>query len=167
MQTKSDAQQVGACAPGVTEKGEAGTATSLIGSGAVGFSDGPWRSVHFSRVSGHKIETVEDVANTLAASARFSDRAELHGVALDREHRNIVCFTGNGEHSEANARLIAAAPALYEALAAWLLFAEAHFPEFDLEPCDSETLCPKCEPAGCITMKIERARAAIKLARGE
>lgn len=48
-----------------------------------------------------------------------------------------------------------------EALEQWIAFAEANLGEFDVEECDSETLCPRCQNSGCITLKITETREAI------
>lgn len=52
---------------------------------------------------------------------------------------------------------------LREALADWLHYATEALSEFDDDDdcSESETLCPKCQVAGCITMKIQLARAAL------
>lgn len=52
--------------------------------------------------------------------------------------------------------------ALVAALKGWLAFAEEELGEFDLEECESEKLCPKCESSGCINLKIRNARAALE-----
>lgn len=74
-------------------------------------SEGPFEFAWFCRHSGERIQTVADVIETLALSAEKSTRAELYGVCLAErdEHgkQMVVCYTGNGPRSEANARLIA------------------------------------------------------------
>lgn len=74
-------------------------------------SEGPFEFAWFCRHSGEPIETVADVVETLALSAEQSTRGELYGVALAERDENgqqiVVCYTGNGPRSEANARLIA------------------------------------------------------------
>ena len=80
---------------------------------------------------------------------------------------NICSINTDRVEQEANARLIAAAPELLAALRDWLDFAEETLSEFDVEPCDAETLCPKCQPAGCINLKMQLARAAIAKATTE
>lgn len=78
---------------------------------------GPWLYTNFLRPDGKDIRTVEDVAETVAFSARRSDRAELWGATLDDNPDGdgcptVVCYTGNGPNAHNNARLIAAAPEL-------------------------------------------------------
>lgn len=83
---------------------------------------GPWSYTWFCKPDGQPIETVDDVAETIAGSARHSTRAELFGVTLDdanedeRGQATVVCYTGNGPNAHNNARLIAAAPDLLQAL---------------------------------------------------
>ena len=72
----------------------------------------------------------------------------------------------HGQFAKTDALKIAAAPELLAALRDWLGFAEETLSEFDVEPCDAETLCPKCQPAGCINLKMQLARAAIAKAEG-
>jgi len=80
----------------------------------------PWQAAHFTRHDGAPIETVEDVAETVAQSARASDGLTLYGVTAGSPDRDgavkVVCFTGNGPMSAAHAALIAAAPELLAAL---------------------------------------------------
>ena len=82
---------------------------------------GPWINTFFCKRDGAPIETVEDVAETIAGSARYSERAELFGVSLDDAAQNpdgrstVVCYTGNGPNAHNNARLMAAAPELLKA----------------------------------------------------
>jgi hypothetical protein len=81
---------------------------------------GPWEYTEFTKPGGEPIASVGDVAETVAFSARQSQRAELFGVSLSApgEDRRavVVCYTGNGPNSHNNARLIAAAPELLAAL---------------------------------------------------
>lgn len=83
---------------------------------------GPWVNSYFSKPDGSPIVTVDDVAETIAGSARHSARAELFGVTLDDASTHeagratVVCYTGNGPNAHNNARLIAAAPDLLAAL---------------------------------------------------
>ena len=80
-------------------------------------SPGPWHWSFFCRADGQPIQSVDDVAETIAGSARHSDRAELFGVTRNSpDGRSVVCYTGNGPNSHNNALLIAAAPELLEAL---------------------------------------------------
>ena len=90
-----------------------------------------------------------------------------------------VCVSENDIHdssyynsrpeSNANAKLIAAAPDLFEALKELLVYANEHLSEFDVDgdECVIESehdLCPKCRPIGCIQLKIREARAALRKA---
>jgi hypothetical protein len=83
---------------------------------------GPWIWSFFCKPDGAPIQTVDDVAETIAGSARYSERAELYGVTLndadqhDDGRATVVCYTGNGPRAHINARLIAAAPELLDAL---------------------------------------------------
>ena len=74
-------------------------------------SEGPFEFAWFCRHDGEPIQTVADVVETVGLSAKKSTRAELFGVALaerDEDGKQIVvCYTGNGPRSEANAQLIA------------------------------------------------------------
>jgi len=85
---------------------------------------GPWLNTYFCKPDGEPILTVQDVADTIAGSAHHSERAELFGVSLDDAKSDpdgratVVCYTGNGPNAHNNARLIAAAPELLEALRA-------------------------------------------------
>ena len=99
---------------------------------------GPWLYTNFLRPDGKDIRTVEDVAETVAFSARRSDQAELWGATLDDNPDGdgcptVVCYTGNGPNAHNNARLIAAAPellaALQGALVALDLFAKQFPPD--------------------------------------
>jgi hypothetical protein len=73
----------------------------------------PWTFTYFTKPDGSDIKTPQDVADTTAFSALRCEGTTLCGVTLDElddEGRTVViCYTGNGPHSEANARLIAAA----------------------------------------------------------
>ena len=73
----------------------------------------PWTLTYFTKPDGSEIKTPQDCADTVAFSALQCDGTRLWGVTLaekDSEGRTLViCYTGNGPHSEANARLIAAA----------------------------------------------------------
>lgn len=74
----------------------------------------PWIWSKFCKRDGTPIETVEDVAETIAGSARYSESAELYGVSLDDANQHpdglatVVCYTGNGPNAHNNARVIAA-----------------------------------------------------------
>lgn len=86
---------------------------------------GPWIFTQFCKRDGAPIETVDDVAMTIAGSALHSERAELFGVTLDGggELATVVCYTGNGPNAHNNARVIAAAPDLLAACRALLKYA--------------------------------------------
>jgi hypothetical protein len=81
--------------------------------GGIDHSPLPWEFTYFSKPDGSDIKTIEDVAETTAASALKSRGTTLWGVTLPELAEdgsvNVICYTGNGPHSEANARLIAAA----------------------------------------------------------
>jgi hypothetical protein len=59
-------------------------------------------------------------------------------------------------------------PTALSALYGWLAYAEAELSEFDVQvggdDCSSESLCPRCQSSGCIALKIQETRAAIRLA---
>jgi hypothetical protein len=61
-------------------------------------------------IDGRPIESVEDVIKVMAGSAEQSTLAELYGVSLSEAYADgthgVVCYTGNGPRSAANARLI-------------------------------------------------------------
>jgi hypothetical protein len=74
----------------------------------------PWVFTWFAKPDGSEIKTQQDVADTVAHSAlQPGGVTMLWGVTsqdVDEQGRVLViCYTGNGPHSEANARLIAAA----------------------------------------------------------
>jgi hypothetical protein len=79
-------------------------------------TDGPWADTFFCKPDGSPILTVEDVAETIAGSARHSESVDLYGVTLNDADRNpdgratVVCYTGNGPNAHNNARVIAAVP---------------------------------------------------------
>lgn len=84
---------------------------------ANGHTKGPWIWTTFTKPDGSPIQSAQDVAETTSFSALKSDRAELHGVTLSGDDDGVVvCYTGNGPNAHNNARLIAAAPDMYEAL---------------------------------------------------
>ena len=74
-------------------------------------STAPWNFTFFTKPDGSEITTPQDVADTVAYSALQCDGATLWGVTLDEKDEDgrglVICYTGNGPHSEANARLIA------------------------------------------------------------
>ncbi len=73
----------------------------------------PWTFTYFTKPDGSDIETPQDVADTVAHSSLQCEGTTLWGVTLDEKDEHgrslVVCYTGNGPHSEANARLIVAA----------------------------------------------------------
>ena len=73
----------------------------------------PWTFSKFTKPDGSDITTPQDVADTVAFSALQGDGTTLWGVTLDEKDEEgrtvVICYTGNGLHSEANARLITAA----------------------------------------------------------
>ena len=85
-------------------------------------TDGPWQWTTFAKASGEPIQTVQDVADTVAGSAHHSERAELWGVTLDDAKDSpdgcatVVCYTGNGPNAHNNARVIAAVPIMIDFL---------------------------------------------------
>ncbi|TXG96563.1 MAG: hypothetical protein E6R08_09160 [Nevskiaceae bacterium] len=54
--------------------------------------------------------------------------------------------------------------ALVDVLSRWLAYAEEELSEFDLEECESENLCDRCQSAGCINLRIRETRAALSSA---
>ena len=83
-------------------------------------TSGPWEFTYFCKPDGSPIETVEDVAQTIAGSARHSGRADLWGVTLNDAKdtpdgkATVVCYTGNGPNAHNNARAIAMVPVLVQ-----------------------------------------------------
>lgn len=73
-----------------------------------------WLATQFLRFDGEPIQTVADVAQTVAFSSSHSDRAELFGVV--NSDGQVVCYTGNGPTSDMSALLVASAPT-YAAIA--------------------------------------------------
>jgi hypothetical protein len=73
----------------------------------------PWTLTYFTKPDGTEIKTPQDVADTVAHSALQCEGKVLWGVTLGEKDEDgrilVICYTGNGPHSEANARLIAAA----------------------------------------------------------
>lgn len=77
-----------------------------------GISPGVWDWTKHNREDGKPTESVEDVVAILALSARKGTGVELHGVGAKQCGEDIVvCYTGNGPRSAANARFLANAPA--------------------------------------------------------
>lgn len=96
---------------------------------------GPWVFTKFNKPNGDPITDLMDIGETMGYSAGYSDRLELFGVTLndaDEEGRStVVCYTGNGPNAHNNARLIASAPELLEALKGVLRIADRNTVEFD------------------------------------
>ena len=66
----------------------------------------------FSKISGRPIETVDDIIETMSASARKSESVELWGVTTANDQQGkykVVCYTGNGPKSRENAAFISSA----------------------------------------------------------
>lgn len=94
---------------GLSEEEKAGMAT--IKEMLDETTPGQWDWSNFSKADGSPIESVEDVAETLAVSARKGPGAYLKGVsAKDDLGDLVVCYTGNGPRAEANSKLLAHAP---------------------------------------------------------
>lgn len=69
----------------------------------------PCEAVQFLKADGTEILTVEDVAETVAQSARWpGGAADLWGVSIPGSS-DVVAYTGNGPNREHNARFIARA----------------------------------------------------------
>ena len=103
---------------------------------------GPWEWTTFTKPDGRPITCVEDIAETTAASARKGAGIELHGITPaglgeHAEGPNVICYTGNGPCSAANARAIVslwmAAPDLLK-LARAMLSAAPQPPEMPHAP---------------------------------
>ena|ERR1700678_107480 len=81
--------------------------------GGIDHSPLPWEFTYFTKTDGSEIKTVQDVADTTAGSALRCTGTTLWGISLKEPSEDgavqVICFTGNGPHSEANARLIVAA----------------------------------------------------------
>lgn len=126
--------------------GASPTAQANEGSGGAGkHTPGRYIFTHFTTHDGRPIETVDDVAATLAASARYSDRAELWGVSLDDADETgastVICYTGNGPNAHNNARLFAATPQVLNCLGALVECLEVN----DLA--SARHLLPECRAA--------------------
>ncbi len=72
---------------------------------------------------------------------------------------------GDEEEATALKQAAAALDAAERALDGWSRYADEVLREFGFEPCDSEALCPKCRPAGCINLKIRETAEALALLR--
>lgn len=71
---------------------------------------GPWEFTTFSKPSGCPIETLADITKTISVSVERSPMIELWGVNITTDESGqykVVCYTGNGPTSEANAAFIA------------------------------------------------------------
>ena len=87
------------------------------------YSPTPWVLRSFVWKHGKPVFTVEDVAEFLAATARNSRGMRLFGVSCKDEAAGdepVVCYTGNGPTSEANARFIVRAVNAHDELVAAL-----------------------------------------------
>lgn len=71
-----------------------------------------WVWTKFSNKHGHRLRSIDEVAETVAFSVRQSEIIELWGVSLEKEAEDgrakAVCYTGNGPHSADNSAYIAA-----------------------------------------------------------
>jgi hypothetical protein len=105
-------------------------------------TDGPWR-----RGSGRDAQTVFD------AQAR---------VVADKCGYNDGFFIA-AFNPQAVLELLSSYSQMREALEEALRFMESKFGEFDVEDCDGDNLCPKCESVGCIKFKFNLIRAALSL----
>ncbi len=66
----------------------------------------PWEANKFTKLDGSEIKTVADVVECLKSSAELAGGLELYGVAPKGRDDIIICYTGNGETSKANAAFI-------------------------------------------------------------
>lgn len=98
-------------------------------------------------------------------AGNYDDNGFYYVVGEGMPSPYVVATGGEGDADKANVALIVRAvnahQDLVDALQDWLYFAEETLREFTIATCDGEVLCPKCEAAGCITRKIENARAAL------
>lgn len=82
-------------------------------------SPGPWEWTSHKPERGGEIESVEDVVELLAKSARQGSGLYLHGVGAKQGGEDIViAYTGNGPRSAENARFLSCAPKIIDALLA-------------------------------------------------
>lgn len=133
------------------------------------YTPGPWEFTNYTKLDGSPILTVADVAEVTAASARRSEVAELWGVSMPGPDGPVICYTGNGPTSQENARLIAAAPELLEALRSLRLecLADVLNPCFDNRATDKPGWhwgSTKTDPIAACSSCV--ARAAIAKAEG-
>lgn len=66
----------------------------------------PLKAVYFCKPDGTEINTVDDVAETVVHMVRQGNGVSLFGVLAPDNQPPVVCVTGNGKDSEANAALI-------------------------------------------------------------
>ena len=65
----------------------------------------PWEANKFTKLDGSEITTVDDVIECLTSSAKLAGGIELYGISSSGDEK-IICYTGNGETSKANAAFI-------------------------------------------------------------
>lgn len=63
----------------------------------------PWNFTFFCKEDGNPIVTAGDVAETISVSVFKSDTGELWGISVPGEDPVVICYTGNGPTSKANA----------------------------------------------------------------
>lgn len=110
-------------------------------SAQAGCTPGPWTI--------SEVRTVDD--NVMIVGGEGKEFGLIAEVVLDDDAALIVRAVNRDAQFEA----------LIDALKDWLAFAGEELSEFDLEECESEKLCPKCESSGCINLKIRNARKAL------
>lgn len=106
----------------------------------------------------------------LVKTHRLFSGKSLIGSVTDANGNSIrvsAFALSSGDEAEANTHLCAAALDLLETARTWLDYAETTLHEFDTDEECGDALCPRCEAAGCIKMKIETTRAAIAKALGD
>lgn len=95
----------------MTDPTEAANGIKAIEAMLSGISSGQWDWTNHKPERGGEIKSVEDVVELLAASARKGEGLYLHGVGAKENGEDIVvCYTGNGPKSAANALFLASAP---------------------------------------------------------
>lgn len=75
-----------------------------------------WEASKFTKLEGSEIKTVDDVIECLKISATLAGGIELYGVTPKGTDETIICYTGNGKTSKANALFIAKACNYYNKL---------------------------------------------------